>query len=164
MFKNCISCICSCISSEYKEREILGKCTNENTPSLNFDGKKHFGKVVDIYDADTITVALYFHGVAYKIKCRLARIDSAEIRTKNKEEKIHAIAGKKYLSDLILDRIIYIHCGKWDKYGRLLVDLYFIKDGDQCINDMIVEENYAYYYDGKKKRKFVEWYKNEKKL
>ena len=30
----------------------------------------------------------------------------------------------------------------------------------KSINDSIVEKGYAYKYDGKKKRKFADWYKN----
>ena len=73
-----------------------------------------------------------------------------------------ALEATEWLSELIKDKIIWVKCSKWGKYGgRMLGTLYNkdedIKD-DKSINTQIIEKGYAYKYNGKKKKKFEEWY------
>lgn len=140
----------------------LAKCTDENTKWLSLEGIVCECKVVSVYDADTVTIALQWNNNIYKVKCRLFGIDSAEKRTKNQDEKKVALDATKWLQNLILNKIIWVKCGKWGKYGgRMLGELYLdkknIKD-NASINDLIVKNGFAYYYDGKKKKEFSEWY------
>ena len=60
------------------------------------------------------------------------------------------------MKDLILDKLILIECNKFDKYGRLLITVYY---NDLNINDELVTLKYAYKYDGKTKQSFDEWSK-----
>lgn len=142
---------------------ILSQSTNENTKWLSLEGIFCECKVVSVYDADTVTIALQWNNDIYKVKCRLLGIDSAEKRTKNKDEKKVALDATKWLQDLILNKIIWVKCGKWGKYGgRMLGELYLDKkdiNNDNSINNLIVQNGFAYYYDGKKKKEFSEWYK-----
>ena len=139
-------------------RKNLRNCTVQNTPWLTFEGVKCNCKVLSIYDADTVTIAIPFKGRIYKLKCRLSGIDAAEKRSKNPTEKQIALRGTERLKNLILNRVIWINCGKFDKYGRLLGILYQSKKDcksglrKQSINQLLVNEKYAYIYDGGKKR------------
>ena len=145
---------------------MLEDCTSENTPWLSLNGITCQCKVVDIYDADTVTIAIPFSNNIYQVKCRLLGIDSAEKRTKNLEEKKVAFEATEWLSKLIKDKVIWVDCGNWGKYGgRMLGNLYMTKDDldkGVSLNTKIIEMGYAYKYDGKKKRKFEEWYINKK--
>ena len=140
----------------------VSKCTSDETPWFTLKGIESKCKVVSVYDGDTVTVALPFHGTCYQVKCRLKGIDSAEIRTKNNQEKKVGLAGKKFVSDLILDKTIWIRCGDWGKYGGRMIGELFLTHQDmllgRSINNMVVNEGLAYYYDGKKKKSFDEWY------
>ena len=143
---------------------MLDKITNnDDIPWLSLEGVECECKVIDVYDADTITVAIPFHNKIYKVKCRLLGIDSAEKRTKNLAEKTVSLEATKWLSDLIKDKIIWIKCGDWGKYGgRVLGTIYMNKENlekDESINKLVVEKGYAYEYNGNKKKKFEEWYK-----
>lgn len=135
----------------------------ENVPWLTLDGVTCQCKIVDVYDADTVTLIVPFNGKLYKVKCRLLGIDSAEKRTKNMDEKKVSLEATQWLSEMIKDKVIWVKCCDWGKYGgRMLGTLYMSKedlDADRSINSMIVEKGYAYVYDGKKKKKFEEWYK-----
>ncbi len=135
----------------------------ENVPWLTLDGISCQCKVVDVYDADTVTLVLPLDEKLYMVKCRLLGIDSAEKRTKNLDEKKVSLEAAQWLSDLIKNKVIWVKCGDWGKYGgRMLGNLYMTKDDldvNNSINNMIVEKGYAYMYNGKKKKKFEEWYK-----
>lgn len=158
-----MGCKCSCIE-EYQ----LGKCTLENTPWLSLDGQNKFMKVVEVYDADTITVAFFLHGKKYLKKLRLLGIDSAELHPKKKrdgqdykyrEEEIkHAQRGKERMKELCLNKTIYVKCGDWDKYGRLLATVYDKSYSKKSYNDILIGEGLAYEYNGSTKRKFEDWY------
>lgn len=144
-----------CIQTKLQKRRV-NRLTKENTPFLDFDNKLFWAKCVDVYDGDTITIAFYLHKHPYKVKCRLADIDCAEIRTKNDAEKEMGIKARERLKGLILNKPIYIRAGKWDKYGRLLILIKLAKN-DETINYMLCREGLAYHYDGKAKREFSEW-------
>lgn len=140
----------------------LSQSTDENTKWLSLEGIVCECKVVSVYDADTVTIALRWNNDIYKVKCRLLGIDSAEKRTKNKDEKKVSFDATKWLTNLILNKIIWVKCGKWGKYGgRMLGELYLDKkdiNTGVSINNLIVQNGFAYYYDGKKKKDFSEWY------
>jgi endonuclease YncB( thermonuclease family) len=151
----------------YIEEYELSSCELNNTQWLTLDGKKMFVKVVDVHDADTITIAFLWHNTKYLKKMRLSGIDSAEmvprLKSKYRDEEIaHSHLGKARMEELCLNKIVYVHTGDWDKYGRLLGTIYLKSYSKESINDILVKEKLAYYYDGKKKKSFAEWYKNEK--
>ena len=135
----------------------------KNTPWFSLEGLETQCKIVSIYDADTFTVVLPFNTNMYKVKCRLIGIDSAEIRTKNLDEKKIGIEGRDWLRTILLDKVIWIKCGSWGKYGgRMLGTLYMTEEDmkiGKSINSMIIDKGYAYKYSGKiRKRKFDDWY------
>jgi endonuclease YncB( thermonuclease family) len=115
------------------------------------------GRVIKVYDGDTITIATtlkykknFFKTISqkYRFNVRLAGIDCAEIRTQNEDEKKVAHFSKYKLSELILNKKVRLNDVKLDKYGRLLA--YVIYD-DININSWMLEQNLAVKYDGKKK-------------
>lgn len=153
---------------------LLDNATKENTPWLSFEGQELEAKVIDIYDGDTITIAVPFENKIYKQKCRLCNIDTAEIRTKNVEEKTIGIKGRDFVKDLVLGKRVYIKCGKYDKYGRLLVQVFLSSPmrctfGTGCykydkdLSSMIIDAGLGYEYDGKTKKPFSRWFINPPK-
>jgi endonuclease YncB( thermonuclease family) len=55
----------------------------------------------------------------------------------------------KFLSDNVY--LVYIKCKDFDKYGRLLGDVYKTDEDDISFSEILMEEKLAYFYDGKKK-------------
>lgn len=44
--------------------------------------------------------------------------------------------------------LVYVKCYDFDKYGRLLIDLYLNKD-EKSLSDILLEEKLAYVYNGR---------------
>lgn len=115
-------------------------------------------KVVDVYDGDTVTIVLFNKFGFEKHKLRMYGYDSPEMKPKrdlpNREEEIKkAKEAKKYLSDLVLNKIVKFESMGYDKYGRLLGKLYILNYcSEQEINQLMVDLGYGYpYFGGTKK-------------
>ncbi len=135
----------------------LDSCTTENTPEFTFKNQIFEAKVLDVYDGDTITVALKIGSTYYKHKVRLYGLDTAEIKTRNQEEKKVGLEAKEFLSNMVLNKLIEIRTPEReeDKYGRILGSVYYT---GKNVSDIMIENGYGYFYDGKKKKQFSEWY------
>lgn len=143
----------------------LLECSQKNTSYFSLKDRVYICKCVKVYDGDTITVVFkpFENCEFYKFSVRLSGIDTPEIRTNNEDEKKKAILVRDYLRELILDKLIIIKCGDFDKYGRLLAYIYLynqktpqeeINDIEKSINHLLISKNYAYLYDGGTKREF----------
>jgi micrococcal nuclease len=96
---------------------------NNNIPQFNFEGEIKQAKVVDVYDGDTIKIVFTFSNKLYKFNCRIIGVDTPELRTKNKDEKKYGIHVRDKLREKILNKVVMVECGDFDKYGRLLIDI-----------------------------------------
>ena len=96
---------------------------SESTPAFSMNGFKTEAKVVKVYDGDTVHVVFSYFNSFYKWTCRIAHVDTPELRTKNEEEKKKGYEVRDKLRELILGKIVQLHCLEFDKYGRLLVDI-----------------------------------------
>ena len=115
------------------------------------------GKVIKVYDGDTITIATRIAGVGAidRFSVRFMGIDTPEIRTKNKEEKEVAKKARDFLKSKIMNKIVTLKDVDYDKYGRILAFPYL---DDISLSDLMIKENFAVAYDGGKKTK-VDWKK-----
>lgn len=127
----------------------------DNTVELfSLEGQEHLAKVVDVYDGDTIKCVFPIHNKLYRWNCRLSGVDTPEIRTRCSIEKKHGYKVRDYLRDKILNRMVYLQCNEFDKYGRLLVNILY----DDCIiNDWLIQNDYAFQYDGGTKQSWSEY-------
>ena len=114
-------------------------------------------KVLKVVDGDTIDVDIDLgFSVSFTQRVRLAGIDTPESRTTDLKEKALGLEVKEYLKNL-LDGAedIVIQTEKPDsseKYGRILGWL-FINDEDTSLNEKMINEGYAWEYDGGTKAK-----------
>ena len=134
------------------------------TPLFSLDGQDHIAKCVKCFDGDSIHIVLFIHGAYKRFKCRMNGIDTPSLYAVNPKEKQHAREAKEFLSKHILDKLVYVHCGEFDKYGRLLVDVYpYHKDTfeskhaqfENSMNQALINHGYAQAYNGDKKTPFV---------
>ena len=90
-------------------------------------------------------------------------MDTPEKRTRDKEEKALGLDATAWLKEKLDgaiagddDLVIRTELvGGVGKYGRLLGWLY-IGDGDRSLNEQMIEEGYAWAYDGGTKKKDFE--------
>jgi micrococcal nuclease len=143
---------------QYYNKYQLNKFTKKSIEYHNLNNKKFLCKVVDIYDGDTCTIILKNNGQFQKYKVRMNGYDSPEMKPlkniKNRDKIIkNAQAAKLALSNIILNKIVTIKCGKWDKYGRLLGTIYIKENRNNInINQWMIKNNYGYVYNGGKKK------------
>ena len=121
-------------------------------------------EITKVVDGDTIDVVIDLGFDIYKHeRVRIAGIDTPEKRTRDLEEKALGIDATNWMKGTLEDTINGEHeltirtelKGGVGKYGRLLGWLY-IGDGERSLNEQMIEEGYAFSYDGGTKVKDFE--------
>jgi micrococcal nuclease len=117
-------------------------------------------KVENVVDGDTIDVLIDLgFDILFQSRVRLAGIDTPESRTKDLKEKALGLESKEYLKKALKDaKSVVIKTEKMDsseKYGRILGWVYI--NGDTVsLNDMMINDGYAWGYMGDTKVKDFE--------
>lgn len=145
------------ISEEQLQNDFLKNVKYNDVPFFNLNGYKTLAKCVKIYDGDTGTFVFYLYDNPYKFRIRLAGIDTAEIKSDDTNELELGLKAKNRLKELIGDRLVYLECLKYDKYGRILANVYDNENKENLYNKILVDEKLAYNYDGGKRKNFSEW-------
>ena len=121
-------------------------------------------EIVKVLDGDTIDVLIDLgFDLFKKERVRIAGVDTPEKRTRDLEEKALGIDATNWLKEKLDSTIagddeLTIRTelvGGVGKYGRLLGWLY-IGDGNVSLNEKMIEEGYAWAYDGGTKQKNFE--------
>ena len=121
-------------------------------------------KIDKVLDGDTIDVTIDLGFDLYKKeRVRIAGVDTPEKRTRDLEEKELGIHATNWLKDKLEgaisgddDLVIRTELvGGVGKYGRLLGWCY-IGDAGVSLNEQMIEEGYAWAYDGGTKQKDFE--------
>ena len=128
-----------------------------DTKEFTLDGTTATAKVVHVYDGDTIHVVLVVFNRLYKFKCRLAGLDTPELKVSRHDphRELHRQAGLKvtdYVRRLINQQVVRLRIHQYDKYGRLLCDVYLYNG--VSLNQLLLNKRLAVPYDGGTK---VEW-------
>ena len=146
-------------------------------PFFTMEGEHLVGKCVDVYDGDTVKIVMpivldgKLTNKLFRWNCRINRVDTPEIRTKNKKEKDYAKIVRNKLREKILNKLVFVKCLDFDKYGRLLSELYINDDynyenidchncNDKLLNisNWLITNKYAKEYSGGTKSK---WFADE---
>ena len=115
------------------------------------------GRVIKVYDGDTITIATklpYDNSPFFRFSVRLRGIDCPEIRSKNENEKKCAKIAKELLVGHIYHKIVTLKNVDYDKYGRVLADVYL---NDVNITEELIKKRLAVAYDGGTKHSPDDW-------
>lgn len=131
----------------------------EDTQEFTFPIKG--GRVIKVYDADTITIASklpYDESPLYRLSVRLNGIDTPEMKGKDvsSEEKVAAKAARDFVYNLVFNKFVRLENIESEKYGRILADVYI---GEIHLNELLLKEGYAVKYDGGTKKKPTSWLK-----
>jgi endonuclease YncB( thermonuclease family) len=132
--------------------------TKQNTPLFSLEGREFDAKVVYIYDGDTMHVVFKVFGDYHRWNCRIVGVDTPELRTKNEMGyKVRDVIREK-----LMDKLVRVKCGEFDKYGRLLLDVYMPDEHrtegkeTETLSEWLIENKYAYSYDGGTKQSWDE--------
>ena len=121
-------------------------------------------KINRVVDGDTIDVTIDLGFDPFKKeRVRVAGVDTPEKRTRDKEEKALGIDATNWIKEKLQsaiggddDLVIRTELvGGMGKYGRLLGWLY-IGEAELSLNEQMIEEGYAWAYDGGTKKKDFE--------
>jgi endonuclease YncB( thermonuclease family) len=165
------------------ETELINKLKNISNDEIELFSLNNLitkGKIVDIYDGDTCKIILIVDNTLKKFNCRLLGIDTPEMKPllskPNRDLEIigaHRCRNKilqlltscECLLDCQMDKskckkfleknnkIITVKCYEFDKYGRLLVELFY-ETNSKSVNQILVDEGFAKSYDGGTKEGF----------
>ena len=117
-------------------------------------------KVENVVDGDTIDVLIDLgFDILFASRVRLAGIDTPESRTRDLKEKALGLESKEYLKKALKDaKSVVIKTEKMnstEKFGRILGWIYV--NGDTVsLNDMMINDGYAWGYLGDTKVKDFE--------
>ena len=115
--------------------------------------KFEYGKILKVYDGDTVTIGTIMNGKKYKYSVRLNGIDTPELRTRNKIEKKAGYLVRDKLREKIDGMIVRIEILDYDKYGRILGEIYL---EDEKITKWLLDNKYCYQYGGGTKET-IDW-------
>lgn len=128
------------------ELKNLKDIKNSELKHFSLYGLKTKGKVVHVYDGDTCSIIFEYKNELVKFRCRLNGINTPELNSSDIGEHERAIICRNKLITLVTNvdntlltknmskkdikilldtntKLIDIECFKFDKYGRLLVNL-----------------------------------------
>jgi endonuclease YncB( thermonuclease family) len=145
------------------------KYFNNDTPIFTMNGMKTFARVVNVIDGDTLSLVIPLFDKYFKFNVRINGIDTCEVHSNDVEIKdkglkakyrVVEMLSKKDIKDILcISRkqiielfntnisIVWIECLDFDKYGRLLGNVFF-DNKTKNIADILVSEKLAYRYDG----------------
>ena len=149
-----LSCICK-KKSKPDDNSFLDEIGWKDTQTFTVPITS--GKVIKVYDGDTITIANKLpikDSPIYRFSVRLNGIDTPEIKSKHEAEKKLAKEAKQFLSDIILGNIIELRDVKTEKYGRILATVYY---NNENMNQLMIDSKHALPYDGGTKTIPDEW-------
>jgi endonuclease YncB( thermonuclease family) len=108
------------------------------------------GKVVKVYDGDTITIVttLPYDRNLYRFSVRLKGIDCPELKGTSGRERERALKAKALVEELVSGKMVVLQNVSLEKYGRLLADVYV--DG-VWVNSLLLKKRLAVEYNGKAK-------------
>lgn len=154
MFKK-LCCFNICVNNKMNIPLDWDKIT-DGVPEFSLKDTTKQAKVVSVYDGDTVKIVFPLQEKLYKWNCRLAGVDTPELRTRNKLEKAHGYLVRDKLREKILNKVVIVKCFEFDKYGRLLISIY-CDDDNVSVNKWLIDNDYAFKYDGGTKKDWGEY-------
>lgn len=107
-------------------------------------------EIIRCVDGDTVDAWIDVgFDMRIKQRLRLHGIDTPETRTKDPIEKKVGLMAKARVKELLeVGKTYPIWTVEKGKFGRYLARIYLDEARNQCVNDMLIEENLALIYFG----------------
>ena len=151
---------------------------DDSIPIFSLENYQGYAKITSVYDGDTFKAVVMLHGRPLKFSFRTLGYDSAEMKPSlgmvDRDRHIHLarLARDMFKEECGFDDraphrlwnpfmcrnkvngLVWIECGKNDKYGRPLVTVYRRKSDIQSVNQKMIMSGIVNAYNGKKKDSF----------
>lgn len=99
---------------EYNKKQLMSQTLE--CEKFSFSGMTFHAYVVKVTDGDTVHVVIKtLYGIK-RFVCRILYINTPELRN-------GGIPAKEEVERFTKDKICYIHCEKFDNFGRMLITL-----------------------------------------
>jgi endonuclease YncB( thermonuclease family) len=137
----------------------MGQCyswkniKSDTFQDFSYRNKKFYVKIVSLYDGDTGRMVFRDNLRIIQYKFRLYGVDTPEMKPlmslPNRDEEIKkAKKAKEFLEKEILNKVVYVECLDFDKYGRILVKIYPSRWSKDLINQKLIEKGFGKSYFG----------------
>jgi endonuclease YncB( thermonuclease family) len=157
--------------------ELLSNYDN-STPMFSLAGYEGWARLCDLHDGDSLKLTFPFNdGKVHRVIGRVLSVNSPEMISKDPVVKAWAFKARNRLLSLIAPEpfevngtyskkdiikklhedvsLLWIKAHKQDKYGRILLDIYFSPEDTKTIQSILIEEGYCKPYDGGTKQQWV---------
>jgi endonuclease YncB( thermonuclease family) len=138
------------LESLQKELEVIEQ---NSISKFSFKNYKTLIKIIRVIDGDSVVAIFKFNNQFYKYNFRINGIDTPEINSKNEYEKKKGIDTKIYVQNLLINKILFAEFLDFDKYGRILLNLYL--NSNENISEHLINGGYANKYDGGGKSSWI---------
>ena len=148
---------------EYITNEIPNLLTIEpdKIKYFSFKGMTFDAIPCNIYDGDRFSAVFIFNGKVIKYKCRCVDYDTPKTKLSLYDfDRYHefdlAIKARNRFIELLEkspNKLVKIECFDFDKYGRILVNVYNNVD-TESINNIMIKENHGRQYGSSKNQEF----------
>lgn len=134
-------------------------CDYKRSEKFTLKGWRTYARVVNCHDGDTVNVVMPLNIDAtrlFRLRCRLQGIDAPELPSVEgydcrsalvsmlTDTSVRADPGfrdEEYFSQT--KAMVWLECGDFDKYGRLLAVLYKSRHQTVSMNEILVREGFA---------------------
>ena len=158
----------------------MDRWTSSTVRPLSLEGARIWGRLLDVHDGDTITVAAeVFGGHVFQFHVRLSGIDTPEMTSNDDEVRRRAEVARHRVVQLLAPEIaddvrssqhltrgqmqaliqrrvhpVFLRCSTFDKYGRVLAEVAVREDAPH-VALALLQEGLAQPYDGRTKRQWA---------
>jgi endonuclease YncB( thermonuclease family) len=159
-------------------KRVLSK-VDDSIPIFDLKNYTGYAKITSVYDGDTFNAVILLHGRKLKFKFRTLGYDAPDMKSSlgstdcNEYIKHAKLARDVFKEECGFDDralyqswnplicqskvngLVWIVCGKNDKYGRPLVTVYRNRGDSVSINDLMISYGIVNVYDGRKNKEFI---------
>ena len=135
---------------ETQETDIELENATMETPLFSLAGRTVLGKIVKVVDGDSLHVVFRVEGTLKRFLCRLQGIDTPEKHSEVRIERERALIAMEAVSNLVMNKVLTVVTGKFDKYGRILIDVRVDCEGNgklSSLSEYLVANNLGRSYD-----------------
>lgn len=134
---------CCSSNNNIKEKYSELKNLSHSTKLFSFEGEIHMVKVTKCYDGDTVHCIFKHNNKYNRHVIRMYGYNSHEMTSRNPVLKKKAIDAKNRITELLLNKVVYLECKHFGKYGRIVGIIKINLSDNESVNDLMLRESHG---------------------